>query len=184
MPPRIGIVDTPPALWGDDPEQATPPSVQPCGTGEVSWLPSTCWIESRPSAWAGRQTAQSRAAGSVFRLRRVAIPIGWRTNHPQDATAAYEGDSRFDALRFVIADYTAITGCNAKPSDIEMVGAMGFGARRSNHRIRKAVVTTSPDVMAMAEHCRIALGSPVPTQTFATMAEARAWLARAEPGWR
>ena len=112
--------------------------------------------------------------GVVLRFAGVVLP-----SDPREATVAYEGDVRFGDLRFVIADYSAIAGCAARPSDMEMVGATNFGASKSNPRIRKAVVTTSPEVIAMAEHYRKVLRSPVPTQVFATMADARAWLSRA-----
>ena len=112
--------------------------------------------------------------GVVIQFAGIVTP-----RDPQDATTAYEGDIRFGDLRFVIADYSAIAGCAATPSDMEMVGAMNYGASKSNPRIRKAVVTTSPEVIALAEHYRKALGSPILTRVFATMADARAWLARA-----
>ncbi len=93
-----------------------------------------------------------------------------------DATTAYEADIRFDSLRFVIADYTAISACKAVPRDIEMVAAMDFGSRQTNARIRKAVVTTSAEVKAMAQHYQSNLESPMPVAVFATMQDARAWL--------
>jgi hypothetical protein len=98
----------------------------------------------------------------------------------QKATAVYEGDSRFDELEFVIADYCAIFACAAGPSDLELVGAMDSGAMRPNPRIRKAIVTTLPEMIAMAEPYRRVLQSPVPTETFSTRADARAWLRRSD----
>ena len=95
---------------------------------------------------------------------------------PEQATAAYTRDIRFDELKFVIADYSGISGCEALPKDIEAVGAMDIGAMRTNPLMRKAVVTTSPEVIAMAEHHQEALGVQMPTRIFPTMAEARAWL--------
>jgi hypothetical protein len=97
---------------------------------------------------------------------------------PLAATAAFAGDSRFDDLRYVIADYSAISGCNAGPGDMEMVGAMDIGGLQTNPRIQKAVVTTSPEVTAMARHYREVLLEPVPTMVFSTMQEARAWLGK------
>jgi hypothetical protein len=79
-------------------------------------------------------------------------------------------------LTFVIADYTAIDFCIAKPADIEMVAALDIGATLSNPRLHKAVVATAPAVIAMAEHYQRFYLSPIPTEVFSTMADARAWL--------
>ncbi len=97
-------------------------------------------------------------------------------NDPLNATADYEGDSRFDELLYVIADYTQITGCDARPDDIENVWAIDWAAKHSNPKIRKAVVTTSTAVIKMADHYRNNLGAAYPVEIFATRADARAWL--------
>jgi hypothetical protein len=97
---------------------------------------------------------------------------------PKLATVTYEGDPRFDDLAFVIADYSAIAGCIAAPGDMEIVAAMELGAAHTNPTIRKAVVATWPEVIALARHHQRVLQPSVPTEIFATMEEARAWLRR------
>jgi hypothetical protein len=92
------------------------------------------------------------------------------------ATAEYECDMRFDDLMYVIADYSLISSCRTKPPDIEEVWVMDRGAKQSNHRIRKAVVTTNPDVIKLVAHYRGILGPAFPVEAFATQAEARVWL--------
>ena len=97
----------------------------------------------------------------------------------EQATVGYEADSRFDDLHWVIADYSGIDGCDAHPAEIESVWVMDFGARRSNPRVRKVVVTTRPEVLAMASHYASHLGGAFEVKSVATRAEARAWLAQA-----
>ena len=92
------------------------------------------------------------------------------------ASNAYEGDSRFDDLIYVIADYSQIDRCDAKPAEIENVWAVDYGAKMTNNKIKKAIVTTNPDIIAMAR-CYVAAPFPAFTiKVFATETDARAWL--------
>lgn len=95
-----------------------------------------------------------------------------------NATVAYAQDSRFDRLRYVIEDYTQISGCCATPEDIEAVWALDFGAQRSNRFIRKAMVTTSLDIVNLAHYYQHQLGPAFPLTVCSTQAGARAWLHR------
>ena len=92
------------------------------------------------------------------------------------ATIAYQADPRFDDLLFVIADYSQITGCVANQPDIEVIWVADSGAAHTNPKIRKAVVTTSSDVIALAMQYK-GIGTPAfPVEIFATQSQARAWL--------
>jgi len=45
------------------------------------------------------------------------------------ASNTYQGDSRYDELSYVIADYSQITGCDASPTHIDDVWAVDYGAK-------------------------------------------------------
>jgi hypothetical protein len=88
-----------------------------------------------------------------------------------------EKDARFDSLRYCINDFLGITGISSSPQDIEDISALDKGASFSNPRIRIAVVTTSPEVVALAtEYANSALNS-YPTKIFSSLDDANAWLA-------
>jgi hypothetical protein len=93
-----------------------------------------------------------------------------------NATIEYEQDDRFDDLLHVIADYTQIEGCRADAIDIDDVWAVDMGAMASNKRIRKAIVTTTPEVIALVGRYCDAPDQAFPTRVFSTVADARAWL--------
>jgi hypothetical protein len=93
-----------------------------------------------------------------------------------NATVDYAKDWRFDDLKYVIADYSGIDECTAVASDIDHVWAIDMGAKRSNGRLRKAIVTTSADVVAMARRYDAAPDPAFPVRVFSSEADARAWL--------
>jgi hypothetical protein len=87
-----------------------------------------------------------------------------------------ESDSRFDDLRYVINDFSGITGSSISIPTIEDISIADSGAARSNPSIRVAVVTTSPEIRRMAEHYANSPMNAYETRIFATEAEARNWL--------
>lgn len=88
-----------------------------------------------------------------------------------------EKDARFDSLRYCINDFLGITGISSSPQDIEDISALDKGASFSNPRIMIAVVTTSPEVISLAnEYANSALNS-YPTKIFSSLDDARSWLA-------
>lgn len=88
-----------------------------------------------------------------------------------------ENDARFDSLRYCINDFLGITGISSSPQDVEDISALDKGASFSNPRIRIAVVTTSPEIVALAtEYANSALNS-YPTKIFSSLDDANAWLA-------
>jgi hypothetical protein len=87
-----------------------------------------------------------------------------------------ESDRRFDDLRYVINDFSSITGSSVEIPTIEDITIADQGASRSNPSIRIAVVTSSPEIRALAEcYARSPLNA-YETRIFATEAEARNWL--------
>lgn len=99
---------------------------------------------------------------------------------PEQATIEYQCDIRFDNLLYVIADYSQIEGCHAKPADIEDVWVRDAGERLSNPEIVKAVVATSPEVIAMANEYKTVGSLVFPVKVFSTMTEAIEWVGTVE----
>ena len=93
-----------------------------------------------------------------------------------NASVDYEESPQFDDLLYVIADYSQITGCNATSEHIDDVWIVDRGAKFSNNRIKKAIITTTPEVIAMANRYRSAPDPAFPVKIFSIEAEAREWL--------
>lgn len=87
-----------------------------------------------------------------------------------------ESDSRFDDLRYVINDFSGITGSCVDTSTIEDISVADSGAARSNPSIRIAVVTSAPEIRRLSECYANSPLNTYETRTFATEAEARSWL--------
>jgi hypothetical protein len=114
----------------------------------------------------------------VWELRGVVVEYSGDVSirDMQKAAEQYTGDIRFDHLKFVIADYSRITSCVAKPSEIEAVWVLDYGAKRSNRDVRKAVVTMNVRVIDLADFYVERLGGAFPVKIFPTQVEARSWL--------
>lgn len=93
-----------------------------------------------------------------------------------NASVDYEKDIRFDDLWYVIADYSQIETCDVEPSQIDDVWCIDCGAKLTNGKIRKAIVTTSSDVMALARRYSSAPFPAFPVKVFTNDFDARAWL--------
>lgn len=88
-----------------------------------------------------------------------------------------EMDARFDELRYCINDFLGITGISSSPQDVEEISVVDKGASLTNPRIKIAVVTTSPEVISLAnEYANSSLNS-YPTRIFSSLDEAGSWLA-------
>lgn len=85
---------------------------------------------------------------------------------------------RFDEFRYVLNDFREATGHSIDAAALENLAAIRFGSMCTNPRIRVAVVSAHPDVLALVGATRHApLAGSHPTAAFATLEEARAWLA-------
>lgn len=93
-----------------------------------------------------------------------------------EASTAYEADHRFDTLHYVIADYTAITDCLATPDEIDDLWAIDRAASLTNRSIRKAIITTRPEVLALMRRYASAPDLAFPVRSFATLDDGRRWL--------
>jgi hypothetical protein len=86
------------------------------------------------------------------------------------------GDARFDDIRYVINDCLSVASFAIAEDTVLHISAIDHAAARSNPNIKIAIVATDPKVLALA---KLYISSPwaaYPTQTFATLAEARAWV--------
>jgi len=94
------------------------------------------------------------------------------------ATEIIDSDERFCDLQYILADYSDIESSSIQPFEMEAVWALDHVAGVTNDRIKKAVVTTSPEVVALARQYAAAYGSGgFEVKTFEKRHLARAWLA-------
>ncbi|MDE2368952.1 MAG: hypothetical protein KGN16_08260 [Burkholderiales bacterium] len=89
-----------------------------------------------------------------------------------------EADPRFDALRFVINDFTAVQALSLAMPDVDHISAIDWAAARINARIRIAIVTADATLAELAEEYANSPMNAYPTRIFPTLGEARAWLAQ------
>ena len=94
-----------------------------------------------------------------------------------------ESDERFDTLRFVINDFLDVQGISFEQAEIEDIAALDTGAAATNARIKVAIVTADPQVIDLAQRYMEAAAGAYPTAVFATMEEARAWVAIPISSW-
>ncbi len=100
-----------------------------------------------------------------------------------NATVDYQGDSRFDHIRYVIADLSRISGCDVASTDMDYLWAIDRAAKISNPRIRQAVIAAQPEVIALVTHYKTQGTCAFPTEVFTSLDDARCWLGIGEAGW-
>lgn len=90
----------------------------------------------------------------------------------------------FEQLTWSITDYLAVDTYEITPSATEEIAARHIAPLATNPNIVMAAVVTDARIIAAIEHF-IALGFvDQPYRIFATVAEARAWIAGLQPGLR
>lgn len=94
------------------------------------------------------------------------------------AIAALQNDPRFDALRFVVEDFSRVDSVQLETGAMDMLVDSAIGAALSNPHIRVAVVTGTPLLRTLVR--QFAAQSPYITHTFASLAAARAWIAEGD----
>ncbi len=94
-----------------------------------------------------------------------------------DSVVMTESDSRFDTLRYVINDFLVVHSIGFTPADVLEIAALDMAASLSNPRIVVAVVTTLPEILELVPVYAAPDAQGFPTACFATMAEARHWVA-------
>jgi hypothetical protein len=87
-----------------------------------------------------------------------------------------ESDRRFDDLRYVINDFTGITGSSVTMPTIEDISVADSGAARSNPGIRIAVVTSDPGIEALTNHYANSPLNTYETRIFPSLEAAQDWL--------
>ncbi len=95
-----------------------------------------------------------------------------------NALADLQNDPRFDALRYVVEDFSGVGSVQLDAAGMDMLVDGAIGAALSNPHIRIAVVTGTPLLRTLAR--QFAAQSPYITQTFASLAAARAWIAEGD----
>lgn len=87
-----------------------------------------------------------------------------------------EADARFDSLRFVINDFREVSRITFSAEDVGEIAVMDLGASRTNPAIRIAIVAHTAEVVELGHQYANSPLNVYPTQIFATMDEARAWV--------
>lgn len=88
-----------------------------------------------------------------------------------------QGDFRFDALRYVLNDFSDCASVDMPRAKLEEIAAKDGAAARTNSGIRIAVVSDHPDVLRMTDAYMAEALSPYVAKNFGSMAAARSWLA-------
>lgn len=91
-----------------------------------------------------------------------------------ESIAELQNDMRFDSIRYVIEDFSAIETLRVTAEDIDTVIASAIGAAFSNPNIRVAAIPHSDTTRALIRE--FAKGSPFVTRMFESVAAARAWI--------
>jgi hypothetical protein len=87
------------------------------------------------------------------------------------------GDSRFEELKYQIADFLAIESLEMNPSEVKKIAYMDKAAANSNPQIRVALVANPDTLITHIDlHTDYAVYSPWETEVFETLEEARTWL--------
>jgi len=88
-----------------------------------------------------------------------------------------EADPRFDNLRHVINDFREVSEIRFGAEEVSEISTMDLGASRTNRAIKIAIVATLAEVIELAKQYADSELNVYPTKIFASMEEARAWLA-------
>lgn len=91
------------------------------------------------------------------------------------------GDHRFDGLRYALTDYLAVQAYEITPSATAEIAALHIGPLFTNPDLLIVAVTDRPDIRAAIDEFRGYSFIRATYEVFATLAEARAWLA-SQPG--
>jgi len=93
-----------------------------------------------------------------------------------NVVVALQSDARFDSTNQALHDFTGCLSLLPSPEHLEEVAMRNLGAAMSNPRLRIAVVTDRPDVLAMLERFDKLGLNTYPVRSFETTSDANAWL--------
>jgi hypothetical protein len=87
------------------------------------------------------------------------------------------GDPRFDAVTYVINDFSAVESHSIDQDEIDSYNATRIGCATYKPKIRGALVATSPEMVALCQLIVDPLyASPHEVRMFLSLADARNWL--------
>lgn len=114
----------------------------------------------------------------VWKDGRVSVEYDGLTSDSEvlSVVGKIQSDERFDGLREAFHDFGKCVGCRHTEPTLVEIAALNVGARRSNDRLRIAVVATQDDVEAMIRSFVDLGSSPYPLELFNSHADADAWL--------
>ena len=86
----------------------------------------------------------------------------------------HQGDSRWDALRYLIADFRDVISIDLPDEELILIQAMDKAAAQSNPYLKIASIANSSETRKLAEF----YGTDTPWEygVFETVEEARSWL--------
>lgn len=91
------------------------------------------------------------------------------------AARTYQGDARYDTLRYILHDCEACSGASYSTNEILELAATDGVASLVNPSTRVAIVATHPQVVALAEHYRSMGMNQHEVRLFSDIEEARQW---------
>jgi hypothetical protein len=94
-----------------------------------------------------------------------------------DFVVQIAGDVRFDELRYTISDFLDVESYEVSEVDVGEATALDRAHQLTNPRICEAFVATNPAVVALVEVWCAAKPVPGRTGIFASVVEAREWIA-------
>jgi len=86
-------------------------------------------------------------------------------------------DPRFPELRYSINDFNAVTAIDITKAAIASAALRTIGDSKTNDHILVAIVATAPAVLELAAFYASPSYLPYPAKVFATVEEAREWIA-------
>jgi len=95
----------------------------------------------------------------------------------ESAIAAVQNLPDFDRLRYTINDFLGVTSYHITPEDVTTFVAYGLGAQFSNPKVQLLIVTDQPAIIDLVTS-NYAPRLDYPLSFFASLADARKWLAR------
>ncbi|MDT8991002.1 hypothetical protein RQP54_09020 [Curvibacter sp. APW13] len=95
-----------------------------------------------------------------------------------DAIAQLQNDPRFDRLRYLIEDFSAVDSLAISESEVDLIVAHAIGAAYSNPHIRVAAVATSEQTRQLVR--QFAKDSPYIVRLFGDTEAARQWISGGE----
>jgi hypothetical protein len=86
----------------------------------------------------------------------------------------HQGDPRWDALRYLIADFREVTSIDLPDVELKLIQAMGKAAALSNPYLNIASITDTEETQKIAEF--YGMDTPWKYGVFDTVEEAHFWL--------